>query len=124
VRVNAAAVAGSLNLKTYVVRYSYGGEKRRVPLGACASVPHADTIKAAGAILGDVAKGHDPARERKEKALAAQRISGAQAAKLVECDQIEQFYDATSLATKASSRSASSPKLTASRYSRTCGRLR
>ena len=73
VRVSAAARAGSLESKTYLVQYAYGGGKRRVALGACSSITLAKAINAAKAVLGDVAHGRDPFTERKEKALQAKR---------------------------------------------------
>ena len=72
-RVSAAARAGSLESKTYLVQYAYGGGKRRVALGACSSITLAKAINAAKAALGDVAHGRDPFTERKEKALQAKR---------------------------------------------------
>ena len=73
VRVSATARAGSLESKTYLVQYAYGGGKRRVALGACSSITLAKAINAAKAVLGDVAHGRDPFTERKEKALQAKR---------------------------------------------------
>ena len=63
VRVSAAARVGSLESKTYLVQYSYGGGKRRAALGACSSVTLAKAINAAKAVLGDVAHGRDPFTE-------------------------------------------------------------
>jgi integrase len=54
--------------KSYLVQYTVGGVKRRVPLGA---LTLALARSAAVKILGDVAQGVDPAAERKAKALAA-----------------------------------------------------
>jgi hypothetical protein len=57
--------------KTYLVQYSHAGKKRRVPLGTVDAISLAQARIAARAIMGDVAKGRDPATQRKEKALAA-----------------------------------------------------
>jgi integrase len=54
--------------KSYLVQYTVGGVKRRVPLGA---LTLALGRSAAAAVLGEVAKGQDPAGERKAKALEA-----------------------------------------------------
>jgi integrase len=59
--------------KTYLAQYSYGGEKRRVPLGAVDAISLAKARTACAGIMGDAAHGKDPARERKEKAVAAKR---------------------------------------------------
>jgi integrase len=71
VRASAGAERGSLERKSFFVQYSYGGIKRRVPLGKCRDVSLADAIKAAKAVAGQVAQGRDPGRERQEKARAA-----------------------------------------------------
>jgi integrase len=67
VRVTAA---GS---KTYLAQYTLAGQKRRVPLGSCSAISLAAARAAAQAILGDVAKGRDPAGERKAAAWEAKR---------------------------------------------------
>jgi integrase len=71
VRVNAVAIPGSLEHKSYLVQYSYGGRKTRMPLGACSAISLGQAVKAAKAILGGVALGRNPARERQERARAA-----------------------------------------------------
>jgi integrase len=55
------------------VQYRYAGEKRRVPLGGCGAISLASARDAARALLGDVAKGKDPAAERKAAVLWAKR---------------------------------------------------
>ncbi len=67
VRVTAA---GS---KTYLAQYATGGQKRRLPLGSCTAISLAAAREAVQEIMGDVAKGKDPAAERKAAALAAKR---------------------------------------------------
>jgi hypothetical protein len=57
--------------KGYLVQYPYHGAKRRVPLGSCDSVTLADARRAAQGILGEVAHGRDPAKERKDRARVA-----------------------------------------------------
>lgn len=70
VRVTKNAKKGSLSGKAYVVQYTLAGQKRRVPIGSCAAISLKAARDAVKAILGDVAKGRDVARERKD---AAQR---------------------------------------------------
>ncbi len=65
VRVTAA---GS---KTFLTQYTFQGQKRRVPLGSCDALSLAKAREAAQAIMGDVAKGIDPAAERKQAAALA-----------------------------------------------------
>lgn len=57
--------------KTYLVQYTIGGQKRRVPLGACNALSLAAAREAAQGIMGDVAKGTDVAAQRKATAAAA-----------------------------------------------------
>jgi integrase len=59
--------------KTYLAQYSFHGQKRRVPLGSCSGVSLAKARDAVRAIMGDVAKGIDPAVERKKAAGQARR---------------------------------------------------
>jgi integrase len=58
--------------KTFLCQYTFGGTKRRVPLG---SLTLALARSAAAAILGDVAKGLDPFADRRATALEAKRKS-------------------------------------------------
>jgi integrase len=62
--------------RTYLCQYTLHGQKWRVPLGACSGVSLADARKAAAAVMGDVAKGRNPATERKA-AVAAERARRA-----------------------------------------------
>jgi integrase len=52
--------------KTYLAQYSWHGQKRRIPLGGCSALSLAKARDAVRAIMGDVAKGIDPAAERKK----------------------------------------------------------
>ena len=52
--------------QTYLCQYTLHGHKWRVPLGACSAVPLAKARQAAASIMGDVAKGRNPAAERKQ----------------------------------------------------------
>jgi len=52
--------------KTYLAQYNWYGQKRRIPLGSCSAVSLAKARDAARSIMGDVAKGIDPAFERKK----------------------------------------------------------
>src|SRR5262245_30009023 len=62
--------------RTYLCQYTLHGQKWRVPLGACSAVPLSKAREAAAAVMGDVAKGRNPAAERKEAA-AAERAKRA-----------------------------------------------
>jgi integrase len=56
--------------RTYLCQYTLHGHKWRVPLGSCSAVPLAKAREAAAAVMGDVAKGRNPAVDRKEAAAA------------------------------------------------------
>ena len=56
--------------RNYLCQYTLHGQKWRVPLGFCTGVPLAKAREAAAAVMGDVAKGRNPAAERKEAAAA------------------------------------------------------
>jgi integrase len=72
IRIDAAAVAGSLAGKTYFVQYSVNGTKRRMPIGACSAIDPATAKAKARAIIGRAALGFDPFDEAKqERAKAA-----------------------------------------------------
>lgn len=62
--------------RTYLCQYTLHGHKWRVPLGACSAVPLAKARQAAAAVMGDVARGRNPAADRKEAA-AAERAKRA-----------------------------------------------
>lgn len=57
---------------TYLCQYTLHGQKWRVPLGACSALALAKAREAAAAVMGDVAKGMNPALVRKEAAKAEQ----------------------------------------------------
>ena len=50
--------------KTFLAQYTFHGQKRRIPLGSCDAVSLAKARDAVRAIMGDVARGIDPAAER------------------------------------------------------------
>jgi integrase len=56
--------------RTYLCQYTLHCQKWRVPLGACSALSLSSAREAAAAIMGDVAKGRNPAAERKEAAAA------------------------------------------------------
>jgi integrase len=62
--------------RTFLCQYTLHGHKWRVPLGSCAAVSLAKARQAAAAVMGDVAKGRNPAADRKEAA-AAERAKRA-----------------------------------------------
>jgi integrase len=56
--------------RTYLCQYTLHGHKWRVPLGACSAVALSRAREAAAAVMGDVAKGRNPAIDRKDAAAA------------------------------------------------------
>src|SRR5262249_5106248 len=62
--------------QTYLCQYTLHGHKWRVPLGACSALSLSKAREAAAAVMGDVAKGRNPAVLRKE-AVAAERARRA-----------------------------------------------
>jgi integrase len=62
--------------RTYLCQYTLHGHKWRVPLGSCSAMSLAKAREAAAVIMGDVAKGKNPAAERKDAA-AAERAKRA-----------------------------------------------
>ena len=72
--VRATASGG----RTYLCQYTLNRQKWRVPLGSCSALSLSKAREAAAAIMGDVAKGRNPAAERKEVAAAewAKRARG------------------------------------------------
>ncbi len=65
--------------KTFLAQYTLHGQKRRVPLGSCSAVSLKQARDAVRAILGDVARGIDPAAERKKAAEEARRAAAHEA---------------------------------------------
>jgi len=59
--------------QTFLCQYTLHGQKWRVPLGACSALSLGKAREAAAAVMGDVAKGRNPAAERKD-AVAAERM--------------------------------------------------
>jgi integrase len=64
--------------RTYLCQYTLNGQKWRVPLGSCSALSLSKAREAAAAVMGDVAKGKNPAAERKEALAAewAKRVRG------------------------------------------------
>ena len=54
--------------RTYLCQYTLNRQKWRVPLGSCSALSLWKAREAAAAVMGDVAKGRNPAAERKEAA--------------------------------------------------------
>ena len=65
--------------RTYLAQYTRGGVKRRIPLGSCAAISLAQAREATRAIMGDVAKGLDPAVERKRAVAEARHVEANEA---------------------------------------------
>jgi len=64
--------------RTYLCQYTLHGQKWRVPLGSCSALSLSKARQAAAAVMGDVAKGKNPAAKRRETAAAelAKRMRG------------------------------------------------
>jgi integrase len=62
--------------RTYLCQYTLHGHKWPVPLGACSAVALSKAREAAAVVMGDVAKGRNPAADRKAAA-AAERAKRA-----------------------------------------------
>lgn len=58
--------------KTYLTQYTFQGQKRRIPLGSTFAISLPAARDAARVIMGEVAKGADPAAERKQAQVAAE----------------------------------------------------
>jgi integrase len=86
--------------KTYLAQYTFGSSKRRIPLGA----PTLALARSAAAkIMGEVAKGLDPAADRKAATLEARRKAAHEALTL---DALLDQWSALRLADKRASYAA------------------
>jgi integrase len=56
--------------RTYLCQYTLHGHKWRVPLGSCSALSLGKARAAAAVVMGDVAKGRNPAADRREAAAA------------------------------------------------------
>ncbi len=54
--------------KTFLAQYTHAGARRRIPLGSCAAISLDDAREIVRTIMVEVAKGRDPAAERKQSA--------------------------------------------------------
>jgi integrase len=79
VRLTASAKKNALAGKFFLAQYPFAGKKSRVPLGSCSAISLAAARKAVRAIMGDVAKGWNPAEERKQAAREAKEKAEAEA---------------------------------------------
>ncbi|MGO9392502.1 tyrosine-type recombinase/integrase, partial [Rhodoblastus sp.] len=86
--------------KSFLAQYTLAGAKRRVPLGSCSAISLASAREAVRAILGDVARGRDPAGERKEAAAETKRKAAHVALSL---DALLKHWEAIHLADKRQS---------------------
>ena len=89
--------------KSYLAQYTLAGSKRRVALGSCSGISLAAARDAVRTILGDVAKGRDPAADRKAAALDARRKAAHEALTL---DALLDQWSALRLADKRQSYAA------------------
>jgi integrase len=65
--------------KSYLAQFTVAGSKRRIALGSFSAISLAAARDAVRTILGDVAKGRDPAADRKAAALDAKRKAAHEA---------------------------------------------
>ncbi len=79
VRMTKGAKKGSMAGKSYLVQYRLAGRKQRVPVGACSAISLKSAREAARALLGDVAKGRNPAGERKRAVREAKEKAAEEA---------------------------------------------
>ncbi len=79
VRMTKGAKKGSMAGKSYLVQYRLAGRKQRVPVGACSAISLKSAREAARALLGDVAKGRNPAGERKQAVREAKEKAAEEA---------------------------------------------
>lgn len=61
--------------KTFLAQYTRAGARRRIPLGSCAAISLDDAREIVRAIMIEVAKGRDPAVERKQAAARPERAA-------------------------------------------------
>ncbi len=61
----------AVGTKSYLTQYTTATRRRRVPLGSVDAISLADAREAARVVMGEVAKGTDPATERKAAAATA-----------------------------------------------------
>jgi hypothetical protein len=79
VRVTRSGRRGSLDGKSYLAQYRHAGQKQRIPLGSCNAISLKSAREAVRAILGDVARGGNPAAERKQAVHEAKERAEAEA---------------------------------------------
>ncbi len=68
--------------ETFLVQYARAGARRRVPLGSCAAISPDDARDVVRKIMGEVARGRDPALEREQAATRDKRTTARDASTL------------------------------------------
>jgi integrase len=101
--------------KTYLAQYAFHGQKRRIPLGSCSAVSLAKARDAVRAMMGDVAKGIDPAAERKKAVSEARRMAAHEALTL---SALLSDWQALHLASKRPSYAAEAVRAVRNAFSR------
>jgi len=101
--------------KTYLAQYNWHGQKRRIPLGNCNAVSLAKARDAVRTVMGDVARGVDPAAERKKAAAEARRNAAHKALTL---STLLSDWQALHLASKRPSYAAEAVRALRSAFSR------
>jgi integrase len=101
--------------KTYLAQYNWHGQKRRIPLGNCNAVSLAKARATVRTVMGDVARGVDPAAERKKAAAEARRNAAHEALTL---STLLSDWQALHLASKRPSYAAEAVRALRSAFSR------
>lgn len=77
--------------RSWALRYRFGGQPRKLTVGGFPAVGLADARKAAQAALGELARGNDPAAQKREQKVVAK--AAARAEKRAELDVVEKVAD-------------------------------
>jgi integrase len=101
--------------KTFLAQYTWHGEKRRIPLGSCGAVSLAKARDAVRIIMGEVARGVDPASERKNAAAQARQRA---AHKMLTLDSLIEDWRSLHLVSKRPSYAAAAVRALRIAFSR------
>jgi integrase len=104
--------------KTFLAQYTWHGEKRRIPLGSCGAVSLAKARDAVRIVMGEVARGVDPASERKNDAAEARQQA---AHKMLTLDSLIEDWRSLHLVSKRPSYAAAAVRALRIAFSRYLG---
>ena len=77
--------------KSWALRYRFAGQPKKLTIGGYPAIGLADARKAAQAALGELARGNDPAAQKREQKVVAKAIASAE--KRAELDVVEKVVD-------------------------------